>query len=188
MNLYTLKNKKGFTIIEVVLVLAVAGLIFLMVFLALPALQRAQRDAQRRQDLFIIKDTIDRWMLNNRVSLAHSREARSKFYRSMSLDGYGLGDEGKYFDKPLLTPTGARYDISTDARSAFAPTTNCNNGKVCYNYSYKKKYVGQGLEFVTLYPGAKCAGEGMVELLEEKDRPYALSMALEGGGFLCLDS
>ena len=44
MNLYTLKNKKGFTIIEVVLVLAVAGLIFLMVFLALPALQRAQRD------------------------------------------------------------------------------------------------------------------------------------------------
>ena len=51
MNLYTLKNKKGFTIIEVVLVLAVAGLIFLMVFLALPALQRAQRDAQRKQDL-----------------------------------------------------------------------------------------------------------------------------------------
>ena len=31
-------TKKGFTIIEVVLVLAVAGLIFLMIFLALPAL------------------------------------------------------------------------------------------------------------------------------------------------------
>ena len=48
MNLYTLKNKKGFTIIEVVLVLAVAGLIFLMVFLALPALQRAQRDTTKK--------------------------------------------------------------------------------------------------------------------------------------------
>jgi prepilin-type N-terminal cleavage/methylation domain-containing protein len=34
----------GFTIIEVVLVLAIAGLIFLIVFLALPALQRSQRD------------------------------------------------------------------------------------------------------------------------------------------------
>lgn len=34
-------TKKGFTIIEVVLVLAIAGLIFLMVFLALPALQRS---------------------------------------------------------------------------------------------------------------------------------------------------
>lgn len=41
---------KGFTIIEVVLVLAIAGLIFLMVFLAFPALQKNQRDAQRRQD------------------------------------------------------------------------------------------------------------------------------------------
>lgn len=48
----TIKNqtKKGFTIIEVVLVLAIAGLIFLMVFLALPALQRSQRNTQRRSD------------------------------------------------------------------------------------------------------------------------------------------
>ncbi|MBS7346174.1 MAG: type II secretion system protein, partial [Candidatus Sacchiramonaceae bacterium] len=42
------KHKKyGFTIIEVVLVLAIAGLIFLVVFIALPALQRNQRDTQR---------------------------------------------------------------------------------------------------------------------------------------------
>ena len=41
----------GFTIIEVVLVLAIAGLIFAMVFIALPALQRAQRNTQRKQDL-----------------------------------------------------------------------------------------------------------------------------------------
>ncbi|MBS7346123.1 MAG: type II secretion system protein [Candidatus Sacchiramonaceae bacterium] len=44
-------HKNAFTIIEVVLVLAIAGLIFLMVFIALPALQRNQRDAQRRSDL-----------------------------------------------------------------------------------------------------------------------------------------
>lgn len=44
------KHYKGFTIIEVVLVLAIAGLIFLMVFLALPALQQSQRDTQRKND------------------------------------------------------------------------------------------------------------------------------------------
>lgn len=44
------KDYRGFTIIEVVLVLAVAGLIFLMIFLALPALQRSQRDTQRKND------------------------------------------------------------------------------------------------------------------------------------------
>lgn len=42
---------KGFTIIEVVLVLAIAGLIFLMVFIALPALQRSQRNTRRREDM-----------------------------------------------------------------------------------------------------------------------------------------
>lgn len=45
------QKTKGFTIIEVVLVLAIAGLIFLMVFLALPALQRSQRDTARKDDL-----------------------------------------------------------------------------------------------------------------------------------------
>ncbi len=45
------RNKKGFTIIEVVLVLAIGGLIFLMVFVALPALQRSQRNTQRREDV-----------------------------------------------------------------------------------------------------------------------------------------
>ncbi|MDQ3065292.1 MAG: prepilin-type N-terminal cleavage/methylation domain-containing protein, partial [bacterium] len=33
-------NNKGFTIIEVLIVLAIAGLIMLIVFLAVPALQR----------------------------------------------------------------------------------------------------------------------------------------------------
>ena len=47
-------TKKGFTIIEIVLVLAVAGLIFLMVFLALPALQRSQRDTERKQDVAMV--------------------------------------------------------------------------------------------------------------------------------------
>lgn len=45
------EKKKAFTIIEVVLVLAIAGLIFVMVFIALPALQRARRDTQRRNDV-----------------------------------------------------------------------------------------------------------------------------------------
>lgn len=43
-------KEEGFTIIEVVLVLAIAGLIFMVVFLALPQLQRSRRDTQRRSD------------------------------------------------------------------------------------------------------------------------------------------
>ena len=57
--------KKGFTIIEVVLVLAIAGLIFLMVFIALPALQRSQRNTRRRQDMARILSALNDYQANN---------------------------------------------------------------------------------------------------------------------------
>jgi len=44
------KDNKGFTIIEVLIVLAIAGLIMLVVFLAVPALQRSSRNTQREAD------------------------------------------------------------------------------------------------------------------------------------------
>ena len=67
------KNKynlnPGFTIIEVVLVLAIAGLIFLMVFIALPALQRSQRDTQRKRDADKFLAAIQSYQGNNRNQL-----------------------------------------------------------------------------------------------------------------------
>jgi prepilin-type N-terminal cleavage/methylation domain-containing protein len=44
-------DSKGFTIIEVMIVLAIAGLILLIVFLAVPALQRNSRNTQRKNDV-----------------------------------------------------------------------------------------------------------------------------------------
>ena len=62
-------SKKGFTIIEVVLVLAIAGLIFLMVFLALPALQRSQHDSQRTRDYTTLAGNITNFVSSNRNKL-----------------------------------------------------------------------------------------------------------------------
>ncbi len=59
------QNKRGFTIIEVVLVLAIAALIFLMVFIALPALQRGQRDAARKNDASAVASAINTFKSNN---------------------------------------------------------------------------------------------------------------------------
>lgn len=44
------KQNKGFTIIEVLIVLAIAGLIILIVFLAVPALQRNSRNTSYRSE------------------------------------------------------------------------------------------------------------------------------------------
>lgn len=62
-------NQKGFSIIEVVLVLAIAGLIFLMVFVALPALQRSQRDQGRRSDVGVVAAAINSYSSNSRGKL-----------------------------------------------------------------------------------------------------------------------
>ena len=64
-----LQNQKGFTIIEVVLVLAIAGLIFLMVFIALPALQRSQRDSGRKNDASTVSAAVQSYSSNNRGNM-----------------------------------------------------------------------------------------------------------------------
>lgn len=47
---YRQKRAEGFTIIEVLIVLAIAGLILLVVFLAVPALQRNARNTEYRNE------------------------------------------------------------------------------------------------------------------------------------------
>ncbi len=69
------QSEKGFTIIEVVLVLAIAGLIFMMVFIALPALQRSQRDTQRKNDLSRAITAIANYSSSNRGLLPTDQSA-----------------------------------------------------------------------------------------------------------------
>lgn len=60
-----LRNQKGFTIIEVLIVLAIAGLILLIVFLAVPALQRNSRNTQRKNDIAALGGAINEYTNNN---------------------------------------------------------------------------------------------------------------------------
>jgi len=89
------ENIKGFTIIEVVLVLAIAGLIFLMVFIALPALQAGQRDTARKSDVSNVASAITSYVGTNRgnfpakgetldAQLGASGEGATKTYSSLS--------------------------------------------------------------------------------------------------------
>ncbi len=59
------KRKEGFTIIEVLIVLAIAGLILLVVFLAVPALQRNSRNTQRKNEISAVLGAVNEWTNNN---------------------------------------------------------------------------------------------------------------------------
>jgi prepilin-type N-terminal cleavage/methylation domain-containing protein len=63
------KSNQGFTIIEVLIVLAIAGLILLIVFLAVPALQRNSRNTQRRNDVSALLAGVQEFANNNNGTL-----------------------------------------------------------------------------------------------------------------------
>src|SRR5690349_2606610 len=64
-NIRQRKEQKGFTIIEVLIVLAIAGLIILIVFLAVPALQRNSRNTQAKNAASSILGAVSEYENNN---------------------------------------------------------------------------------------------------------------------------
>lgn len=103
LTMNTTQTKKGFTIIEVVLVLAIAGLIFLMVFVALPALQRGQRDTQRRDDVSRVISQLQSYATNNRGALPTDAQFRNSSFQN----GYLKASTGEFNDPK----TGVAYVI-----------------------------------------------------------------------------
>jgi prepilin-type N-terminal cleavage/methylation domain-containing protein len=67
---YKTKREEGFTIIEVLIVLAIAGLILLIVFLAIPALQRNQRNNARNSDASRISAAVTECLSNRNGNTA----------------------------------------------------------------------------------------------------------------------
>ena len=101
---YNNTNNKGFTIIEVVLVLAIAGLIFLMVFIALPTLQRNQRDTQRKNDMARLKTAIDSYKSNNRGRMPTTGQLSGYSYAASFAKSYLKTDTEAFND-----PSGGAY-------------------------------------------------------------------------------
>lgn len=62
-------DQKGFTIIEVLIVLAIAGLIMVVVFLAVPALQRSGRNNALNTDANNILTGVGNYISNNNGTL-----------------------------------------------------------------------------------------------------------------------
>jgi prepilin-type N-terminal cleavage/methylation domain-containing protein len=111
----TTQNQKGFTIIEVVLVLAIAGLIFLVVFLALPALQRSQRDTQRRSDASRVMSQLNSYQSNNQGAVPTTQTLLDTFKT-----GY-LTNGGQQFKDPF---TGSDYTFTLQANVTTLPAAN----------------------------------------------------------------
>lgn len=100
-----LKRQQGFTIIEVMIVLAIAGLIMLIVFLAVPALQRTSRNTQRKNDAGNILGAVGTYVSNNNGALPNSQGALNNLLQSIKLGYYNTnGTVDVIYSKTTPTP------------------------------------------------------------------------------------
>ena len=162
------KTLPAFTIIEVVLVLAIAGLIFLMVFIALPALQRNQRDTQRKNDMSRI------------LAQLKSYQANNKGKRVTDIMNYTGTVYGKWSDfEAAYLPEDEFKDPSTGERYK-AILCKASGTADCWD----DPEVG---EFIYDVSG-KCDGEKLVDNVAQSGNLYVVLTKLEGGGYYCASS
>ena len=132
MNIQT--KKEGFTIIEVVLVLAIAGLIFLMVFIALPALQRNQRDTARKSDVSTVSSAVSSYTGNNRGDYPTAAQLQdyvtdvSENTDAAEIDVVSFSDTVSVEDGDVIVVTGARCAATGAANDDGIATQNLTDG------------------------------------------------------------
>jgi len=165
------RGNSGFTIIEVVLVLAIAGLIFLMVFIALPALQRNQRDSQRKNDMGRLSTAIVSYTNANRGALP--TPASSATYQTFVTNYLAVGGD------TFIDPSGATATQGA-ARTTYVMSVNTTASltAVYSDATQNTIYVSPGFTCDAASTDVKAAGS----------RKVAFRMPLEGGGYYCVNN
>jgi prepilin-type N-terminal cleavage/methylation domain-containing protein len=113
----TSNKQRGFTIIEVALVLAVAALIFLVVFLAVPALQRNQRNDAIKRDISAVVTAVTTYTSNNNTTPADGTIATTDTTPTGT-----PADLLKYIDKTSNNVTTIKVEGSAGTYVYAAPT------------------------------------------------------------------
>lgn len=161
------KKDQGFTIIEVMIVLAIAGLILVVVLIAIPQLQRNQRNSARQQILSRISTELSSYAGSNSGSFPAQNTTDS----AGNFGGNATSDTNSFVGK-YIKGTNVN-DPSTGSPVTFVvgtPGTAPAQGEVKYVLS------------------AECGVDGSMTSLTGQNRKFALAIGLEGNRTYCLDN
>ena len=200
-----INSKEGFTIIEVVLVLAIAGLIFLMVFVALPALQRSQRDTARRNDMSRVDTSLVQYQTNNSSAKENLPVGPSLYVPATNSDQISAGTSTpstntsardfiqRYMNagtdsatNTFEDPDGTLYSMFITENLAESTITTSTgdaklSGDATNGYTVDTEFAKH---IIYVIPGGMCDGEKVVESTK---RHFAILYRLEGAGVYCID-
>jgi len=158
--LHKLKQRNdGFTIIEVLIVLAIAGLMMMVVFLAVPALQRNARNSQRESDTSRVAAAVQEIVNNNNGNTAGVTTANLQSSTG-AMSFYGATDV-------LITPTAAA------ATAANVAASTANQDRV---YVYPGAVCGAVAATTGFSAGLGATSTGA------NSRNFAVIYTKEGGG------
>lgn len=133
----------GFTIVELMIVLAIASLILLIVLEALPALERSSRNNARKQDVNVILGAISHYELNDSGSFPDLCGNNSGNACSRPTSG----------NNNFLQYVESKMTYYTDSTSVVATPQSVNTGDPNYT---KPQGPNTSLEVVNIYNYEKC--------------------------------
>lgn len=170
----------GFTVIEVLIVVAIAGLIISIVFLAIPAIQRNERNSSRKEMVGLIDGQLQQYYAQSQLNFPDSPSEMCQF-----LDNYlkevnkGQGNCASTYNmaKLCVLVTGGRYDI-------------------CFHDRYNSDHAYMGpVNEISIQFGHACnpsqTGDPLVASPIGGDtdvKHFAIWTALEPSGRLCQDN
>jgi prepilin-type N-terminal cleavage/methylation domain-containing protein len=102
----------GFTIVETMIVLAIGGLILLIIFIAIPSLERSSRNNERKQDVTVILQAISHYELSNSGNFPGDCSTASSPCHALTY--YGAGNSAAQVDLTGYPSTPAPATPVTD--------------------------------------------------------------------------
>lgn len=178
------KRQGGFTIIEVMIVLAIAGLIIAVVLVAIPQLQRNQRNEARRNILGRIKTEIDNFSGNNNGTIPAAEDnagANAAVEFGNPVIDSGFFD--RYFDCSGGAPRTCAINVN-DPRTGNPMGLDASGATSTVSFTADPATIPGNVSYRTT---RVCSGEATTAT-GAGARNYTLQVLLEGGAIYCLDN
>ena len=189
-----LKDKKklqeGFTIIEVMIVLAIAGLILVVVLIAIPQLQRNQRNGARQANLARMVSEISNYSGNNNGRIpTDATELGNMYLRYLA----------EVNTEDPTTGESTPIELVSYGTLPFVPAISTDPATITYQHVDHDNDVntpalrvpssnGTGELGVAFYAtSTSCNGEEVTDV-GAGGRNFTLVTVLEGGAIYCLDN
>lgn len=120
-----LREQQGFTIIEVMIVLVIAAVILLIVFLAVPALQRNSRNTQRKNDVSRVASEVSNFITNNNAAAFTPANTNANLTSVIN----AVGNTGQYqlvAGSTLTVASGTQSPMTTLANMVIVAGAQCD--------------------------------------------------------------